>query len=204
MLKHACLAMAALAITSPAVLAEKPGAGVGVIEVKGPTGGAVAQVVEIEAVVTAIDKKNRKVTVKGPRGRDVELAAGEEVRNFDQIKVGDMIKLKYYEAISLQLEKAPGAKPGITVVEEGKRAKPNDKPGAAVRSKVTVIGTVTAIDGNAQTVTVKGPRGNEVDIKVQDREKLKNVKIDDLVKATYTEALAISVSTPAKDDAKKK
>lgn len=204
MRKQMYLVFAALAVASTPILAEKPGAGVGVVEVSGPTGKAVAQIEEIEAVVTAIDKVNRELTLKGPRGRSVELAVGEEVRNFDQIKVGDMIKLKYYEAISLQLEKAPGAKPGITVVEEGKRAKPNDKPGAAVRSKVTVIGTVTAIDGNAQTVTVKGPRGNEVDIKVQDREKLKNVKIDDLVKATYTEALAISVSTPAKDDAKKK
>jgi len=63
-------------------------------------------------------------------------------------------------------------------------------------SQTTIVGTVTAIDGKTQLVTVRGPQGNEVDLKVQDPAKLKNVKIGDLVKATYTEALAISVTTP--------
>jgi hypothetical protein len=47
-------------------------------------------------------------------------------------------------------------------------------------------------------VTVRGPEGNEVDIKVEDPAKLRNVKTGDLVRATYTEAMAISVSAPEK------
>jgi hypothetical protein len=112
------LVFAALAASSSVALAEKPSAGAIVVEAKGPTGGAVAQAVEIQATVTAIDKKKRTVTVKGPKGRTAELAVSEEVKNLDQVKVGDMLKLKYYEALSLQLDKAPGAKPGVTVTEE--------------------------------------------------------------------------------------
>lgn len=202
MKKHVCLVVAALAAASSVALAaDKPAAGAAIIEAKGPTGGAVAGVVEIEATVTAIDKEKRTVTVKGPK-RTAVIAVSEEARNFDQIKVGDMVKLKYVEAISLQLDKAPGAKPGMVVTEEMVRAKKGEKPSGAVQRKVTVVGTVTAIDEKAQLVTVKGPEGNEVDIKVQDAAKLKNVKTGDLVKATYTEALVVSVTTPAKEPAK--
>jgi hypothetical protein len=204
MRKQMCLIFAALAAASTTVLAEKPGAEAVVVEAKGPTGGAVAQAVEIEATVTAIDKEKRTVTVKGPRGKSAVLAVGKEARNFDQVKVGDMVKLKYYEALSLQLDKAPGAKPGITVEEEVARAKKGEKPAGGIQRTVTIVGTVTAVDEKAQLVTVKGPQGNEADIKVQDAAKLKSVKVGDLVKARYTEALVISVDTPAKAEAKKK
>jgi hypothetical protein len=154
--------------------------------------------VEIQATVTAIDKAKRTVTVKGPRGNTKTLTVGKEARNFDQVKVGDTVTLTYVEALTIALEKAEGAKPGKTVTEELKRAAPGEKPGGQLTSQTTVVGTVTAIDRKTQMVTVRGPGGNEVDLKVQDPAKLKNVKTGDLVRATYTEAMAISVSTPAK------
>lgn len=198
------LVLAALAAVSTGAMAEKPSASAVAVEAKGPTGAAVAQAVEVQVTVTAIDRDKRTVTVKGPKGNSTELAVSDEVKNLDKVKVGDTIKLKYYEAISLQLDKAPGAKPGIVVTEELVRAKGGDKPAGAVQRKVTVVGTVTAIDEKAQLVTVRGPKGNEIDIKVQDPAKLKNVKTGDLVKATYTEALVVSVAAPAKEEPKKK
>jgi len=154
--------------------------------------------VEVQVTVTAIDKAMRTVTVKGPRGKTKTLKIGKEARNFDQVKVGDMITVTYIEALTLRLEKAEGAKPGRTVTEEIKRAAPGEKPGGELTSQVTIVGTVTAIDAKTQLVTVRGPEGNEVDLKVEDPAKLKSLKAGDLVKATYTEALAISVSAPAK------
>ena len=193
------LIFAALAAVSTSSMAQKPGASAVAVEAKTPTGGAVAQAVEIEATVTAIDKEKRTVTVKGPKGRSAELSVSDEVKNLDKVKIGDTIKLKYYEALSLQLDKAPGAKPGITITEEMVRAKGTEKPAGGVQRKVTVVGTVTAVDEAAQLVTVRGPKGNEVDIKVQDPAKFKIVKTGDLVKATYTEALVVSVAAPAKE-----
>ena len=198
------LVFAALAAVSAVAQAEKPSASATVIEAKGPTGRAVAGVVEIQATVTAIDREKRTVTLKGPKGNSKVFPVSDEVKNLDQVKVGDTVKLKHYEAVSLQLDKAPGAKPGISVTEELVRAKGGEKPAGAMQRNVTVVGTVTAIDEAAQLVSVRGPQGNEVDIKVQDPAKLKNVKTGDLVKATYTEALVISVTAPAKEEAKKK
>jgi len=197
-IKSMVILAAALAAAPSVVLAEKPGAQAVVVEAKGPAGAGIGQAVEIQATVTAIDKAKRTVTVKGPRGKTKTLTVGKEARNFDQVKVGDMITLTYMEAITLSLEKAEGAKPGKTVTEELKRAAPGEKPAGVMSSQTTIVGTVTAIDAKTQLVTVRGPEGNEVDIKVEDPAKLKNVKTGDLVKATYTEALAISVTTPAK------
>jgi Cu/Ag efflux protein CusF len=196
--------LAALAVASSPAWAQAPRAEAVAIEAKGETGGIIAQAVVIQATVTAIDKANRVVTVKGPDGKTRTFKVGEEARNFNQAEVGDILTLKYQEALALQLEKAPGAKPGMSVSEEMSRAKAGDKPGGMVQRTVTVVGTVTAIDTKAQRVTVRGPEGNELDIKVQDPAKLKNVKTGDLVSATYTEALVISVTTPAKAGATKK
>jgi Cu/Ag efflux protein CusF len=196
--------LAVLAVASSPAWAQAPKAEAIAIEAKGETGGMVAQVVEFQATVTAIDKVNRVVTLKGPDGKLRTFKVGEEARNFNQAEVGDILTLKYQEALALQLEKTPGAKPGKSVSEEMTRAKAGDKPGGMAQRTVTVVGTVTAIDMKTQRVTVRGPEGNELDIKVQDPAKLKKVKTGDLVSAMYTEALVISVATPAKADAMKK
>jgi len=194
--KSLVIVLTALAAAPSVVLAQQPGAQAVMVEAKGPTGAGVAQAVEIQATVTAVDKAKRTVTVKGPQGKLRTFAVGKEARNFDQVKVGDLVTLTYAEAVTVSLEKAAGAKPGVTVTEDLKRAEPGAKPGGVMTSQTSIVGTVTAIDTKTQLVTVRGPEGNEVDLKVQDPAKLKNVKIGDLVKATYTEALAISVTTP--------
>jgi hypothetical protein len=190
---------AALTIPSTAVLAaDKPSAEAIVVQGKSATGGGVGHAVEIQVIVTAVDKAKRTVTIKGPQGKTRVLAVGEDVRNFDQVKVGDTITIGYLEALVINLEKAKGATPGKVVTEDLKRAKPGEKPGGVATRQVTIVGTVTAIDEISQLVTVRGPEGNELDIKVQDPAKLKNVKTGDLVKATYTEALIIAVTAPKK------
>jgi hypothetical protein len=197
-IKSQLILVAALAAAPSVVLAEKPGAQGVLMEAKGPTGAGMGQAVEIEATVTAIDKAKRTVTVKGPGGKTKTLTVGKEARNFDQVKVGDTVTLTYLEALTIALEKAEGAKPGKTVTETLERAAPGEKPAGVMSSQTTVVGTVTAIDAKTGMVTVRGPEGNEVDIKVEDPAKLRNVKTGDLVRATYTEAMAISVSAPEK------
>lgn len=53
-----------------------------------------------------------------------------------------------------------------------------------------------AIDPKKTFVTLKGPQGKVVDVKVRDPKNLENVKVGDQVAITYTEALAISVEKP--------
>jgi Cu/Ag efflux protein CusF len=75
------------------------------------------------------------------------------------------------------------------------------KPGATRRPKVvdaavvTVRGTVEAIDTEAKTVTLKGPK-RSLTLPVRDPKKLETIKVGDPVVAKYYEALAIEVKKP--------
>jgi hypothetical protein len=199
------LTFAALAVVSSSAFAEKPAAEAAVVEVKGEAGRAVAAEVEIQATIVVLDPKTRNVVVRLQDGTTRSFTVSEEARNLDQAKVGDILTLRYLEALALKLEKAPGAKPGKTVSETVSRAKEGDKPGGTMRRTVTVVGTVSAVDEKGGVVTVVGPEDGVVDIKVQDPAKLAEAKVKkgDLVRATFTEALVVSVSPPAKAGATK-
>jgi len=67
------------------------------------------------------------------------------------------------------------------------------KPAAAQVKSVKVHGTIAAVDKDAKTITLKGPKGRMVTLDVQDPQKLDAVKVGDPVVATYYEAVAIAV-----------
>ena len=149
----------------------------------------------------AIDKATRTVTLKGPQ-RTVDVVCGDEVRNFDQIRVGDNVVVKYVEALTLELKKTKApldAKGEAAAV----RAAPGARPAGAVGREITVLADVVAVDPKKSIISLKGPRGNVYDLKVQNKDHFKVVKKGDQVEAVYTEALAIAV-TPAPKAAGKK
>ena len=145
------------------------------------------------AVIVAIDATNRIVTLKTAKGHILEVVAGPEVKNFDQLKVGQKVKAGYSESLSLELKKG-GGKP-LTITETGGAASAaaGAKPGAAGARQVTVLADVVKVDTKAHLVTLKGPGGNSVDLHVEDPEQLKNIKKGDQVEAVYTEAVAVTV-----------
>jgi Cu/Ag efflux protein CusF len=195
-MKKIVLVVAALVATAALpTLAQTPPVA-GAMKATAPGKGVAANVVEITAVVEAIDKANRTVTLKGPKGNLNTVAAGPEVRNFDQIKVGDQVAVRYVEALSLELKKGGTAPVSRTEREASGTAKKGDKPAAEAGREVHVVANVVAVDAATKMVTLRGPR-QTVDLKISDPEQLKLIKVGDQVEATYTEAVAISVE-PAK------
>lgn len=188
----AAAVVSALAVTQPAiaqtsdvVVASKPGA------------AGIAQTVEFSASITAIDKASRTITLKGPKGDEVKVVAGPEVKNFDQLKVGDTVQTKYLESLVLELKKGGGL-PVVKTEQSGvASAKPGEKPAAVGGRQVKVVGNVTKVDAASQTVTVKGPE-RTVDLKVRNPEQFKLIAVGDQIEATYTEAMAVSVTPAAK------
>jgi hypothetical protein len=196
------LALIASALAATA-LAQPTGPTAGAVVASEPGKAVVASAVEISAQVVGIDKAARTVTLKGPKGNVVDVVAGAEVRNFDQIKVGDLVVARYVEALTLELKKTKVAAGDVKVREEAAKAKPGEKPAAAGARQVTVIADVVAVDPVKSTITLKGPKGKEVTLNVQNPEQFKVVKKGDQVEATYTEALALSVEPAPKAAAKK-
>lgn len=148
----------------------------------------------VEAVVEAIDQKTRKVTLKGPRGKSYTLTAGDEVRNFSQVEVGDKVVLEIIEAVEIQVFAADKAEPGTAAGVVADRAKLGEKPGVAVVEQLVVVSTVEKIDRDNSLATLKDADGMSHTVKVKDTEALKKVVVGDRVMITYTEAVAIVVT----------
>ncbi|SAK49958.1 hypothetical protein AWB78_01044 [Caballeronia calidae] len=163
---------------------------------KGTGKAAVVGTTKFTATIVAIDPATRTVTLKDKRGKVVELEVGEEARNFDQLKVGDVVATEYKEAMSLSLSKTSGPRSASQRQIE-QRAAPGAKPGGTIGREITIMADVVNVDAKAQTVTLKGPQGNKVDVIVEDPAQLKNIHKGDQVEVVYTEALAISVTPGA-------
>lgn len=149
--------------------------------------------IEVHATVTKVDKKNRKVTIKGPDGHTETIHVGPEVQNFDQIDPGDEIRAVYFESVAFDV-KVPGkAEPGVTIAEGADTAEPGAKPGAMGARMVTITATIEKISRDPDSVTLRGPEGGLRKIAVKDPKHLKNVEVGDLVELMYTQAVAVTV-----------
>jgi hypothetical protein len=178
--------------------AQQPAATGGTVVASEPGRATIARAAELSAQVVGLDKATRTVTLKGPKGKVVDIVAGDEVKNFDQIKLGDFVVARYVQALTLELRKTRVEGREITERQEAVRAKPGEQPAAAVARQVTALADVIGVDPKKKTITLKGPRGNVVDLEVQNPEQFKVVKKGDQVEVTYTEALALSVEPAPK------
>ena len=181
----AALALPASAQTSEVIAGKAPGA------------AGVARTIDVEATITHVDAKTREVTLKGPQGNEVVVVAGPEVKNFAQLKAGQTVALQYVESLVLELKKGGGAPVARTERSGVARAKPGEMPAGIGGRQVTVVGDVVGLDPATQTVTVRGPR-RTVELDVRDPEQFKLIALGDQIEATYTEAVAISVSSAKK------
>jgi hypothetical protein len=178
--------------------AQKPDVTGGAVVASEPGKAVIARAAEISAQIVAIDKATRTLTLKGPKGKVVDVVAGDEVKNFAQINVGDFVMVRFLQSLSLELQKTKSGAAGISQHEVAAQAKPGDRPAAAAAREVRAIAKVTAIDQKAKTISLKGPRGNVVTLDVQNPDHFKVVKVGDEVLVVYTEAVAISVEPAPK------
>ena len=125
------------------------------------------------------------------------------MRNFDQIKVGDTLTIKYLQALALELKKDGKAVVGRSDVKSLERSDPGKKPGGTATREITVVADVVNVDAQKKVVSVKNDKGEIIDLNIRDPEQLKLVKKGDQIQATYTEAVAIVMDpAPAKAPAK--
>jgi len=153
-----------------------------------------SETVKMTATVVLIDLASRDVVLIDSQGKMHKINVSDQVRNLDQVKVGDKVYAEYTEAISLQLKKrgSPDVPPA-SAEQAIIRSPTGMKPGGVVGRKVTALATVVAVNPKKQFVTLRGPLGNEYDVQVLDPARLKAVNKGDEVEVVYTEALAISV-----------
>ncbi|HUL18659.1 MAG TPA: hypothetical protein VLV29_05270 [Steroidobacteraceae bacterium] len=124
------------------------------------------------------------------------LRAGPEVRNFNQIKVGDTVTVTYYMAIAAQLT-PKGAAPIPQQMAVGTaRALPGERPAGGLGTTVVETVTIQSVDKEANTVTFLRQDGTVDTASVHSSEGrtfIAGLHSGDQVDVALSEAVAISV-----------
>jgi len=106
------------------------------------------------------------------------------------------VEVEYYESVAL-FARLPDGEPASEVKVSAARTPLGEKPGGGVAETITMKATVEAIDYDTRMVVLRGPEGNTLTTKVDDRVKRFNdVKLGDEIVVQYTRAFAISVREP--------
>lgn len=156
-------------------------------------------VLSVTGVITAVDAANRIVSIKGPRGDINDLRVDPAVRNLEQVKVGDRVRLSYRVGIALALVKGGDGIRERVETDAAAVAAKGARPGAVVGTRTTIVANVFAVDRKKGIATLRGPSGQLVDVRVRDPKVLREVKVGDQVVANITESVALSVRpAPAK------
>ncbi len=153
--------------------------------------------VQFQGKFKSVDAKTRKVVVVGPEGREFEAILGDNIKNFNQIKVGDIVTLSITKVIVSDVKVVSN---GIKEREEKQtfsRAQAGEKPAGMIEHQVRIVADVVAIEAKTNIVTLKGPT-KTVQVAVGP-EIIKGIKVGNQIEAVITQNIAIQVTAaPAK------
>ena len=123
------------------------------------------------------------------------VKCGPQVRNFDQIHVGDQVKATVAEQLVIYMAKdqPPADQSQSTLMA---RAPEGAKPGALVANTVQFVAKVTAIDLKHHKATLEFPDGTSSTVAVRKDVDLTQRHVGEDVVIRSTQAMAISVEKP--------
>lgn len=150
----------------------------------------------ITANIESVDRTARAILLSGPQGGLVTIHAGPDIRNFDQLKAGQRVKIMFREAWAAEIVPpgTPGGAPSaaMAAARAPQGAMPAGAVGAQLKTRVTIQSvdpansrvTFLRPDGKVRTVTARRAVGQQF---------VSTLRPGDQVEVTYTEAVAVSV-----------
>ncbi len=164
------------------------------VSLKTPTQVAYAGGAQVQGKIKEIHKGDRVVVVSGFDGQELAFHCGEDVLNFENIAIGDIVTVNHVRAVALELRKTSNN--GIRESAESvhsERANLGEKPAILVRYKIHVVANVVDMNAAKGSATIKGPR-RQVELAIQDKQRLEGVKIGDTVEAEFLEEYLVAVT----------
>ena len=162
---------------------------------EGVPGGVVVETVEIHARVVSIDHDERTAVLVDSEGVEHEIRVGPEAVNFGQVEKGDMVTAVLARELIIGLadegeEPSDGAAGLVALAPEGAA------PGGVMARAVRVTGTVTAIDHEAHTATLRFADGSSRTFPVRPDVDLRKHSVGEAVTFQVTESIALDVFEP--------
>ena len=170
-------------------------AGTATVFVEGVPGGVIVNTVEINAKVIEIDHVKRVATLEDEKGETFTAKAGPKAVNFDQVNVGDTVRVALTEELVVFVDE-DGVEPSSSMSAAAKTAEKGEKPGGIMAQTRQVTGTVTEIDQQNRKVTLDFGDGRKRAFPVREDIDLAKQKVGDKVVFSYTETIAVSVEKP--------
>lgn len=159
---------------------------------EGVPGGALTETEELVATIVSIDKKKRTFVVKDEEGHKRTIQAPPEMKNFDQLAVGDKVRAMIaVETLVYVQEPGQGVPDSVTTVAGV--AAPGQKPGAAVLEQVTIKALIFAVNINRHTATLQFEDGTQREVKVRPDVEVSSDYVGKEVMIVITAALATAV-----------
>lgn len=140
------------------------------------------------AVVDRIERPGRVVIFRDPGNVIQSVYVDPSVTIFDDLKVGDIVTVRYIESVIVQLR--PGAKP--TEIRDSTEAARKDQGGQVVQQLKAVV-TVESVDDKGPFVTFRTHDNRRVIRAVSDRRLLDGVGPGDRIEVTFTRERAVSI-----------
>lgn len=161
-----------------------------------PKSVQVSEEITAVAEVTAVERATRVVTLKREDGGLFKLQVGDAARNFEQIAVGDKLRVRYKATLAVSLRPAGETAQAAQGAAGAARTEAGAKPGVGVGMAATVRVKVESLDLARDIVTLSLASGELISHRLatpEGRTFAKGLKIGDIVQLDYSEALALSV-----------
>ncbi|HEY2588001.1 MAG TPA: hypothetical protein VGI81_19815 [Tepidisphaeraceae bacterium] len=158
---------------------------------RGVPGGTFTRTQTATGNVTAVDAKRRLVTLDLPEGVKETVQCGPEVANFDQIRVGDQLRVTVTDEVKVFM--ATTNTPTESGVATIARAPIGAKPSAVVSGSWQTTATVTAIDVPNRRATLQFEDGSSANVRVRDDVDMNQRQVGDKVVIRINETIAIAV-----------
>jgi hypothetical protein len=154
----------------------------------------VVDVVKTTAMVEKIDLAKRKVTLLFDDGKKKTLKVDHSVRNLDQVKVGDHLKLTYAEEIAIRVGKTKETA-GMEDAGLASVAPNGYKPGGVMVETTSLTAKVLSVDPEHHRAVVEEPDGRKKTIKFGKKvTNLDQLQPGETIDMITTEELVIEVT----------
>jgi hypothetical protein len=161
-------------------------------------GGVVLETSKAEFSVESINASDRTVGLRHADGSLSTVECGPEVRNFDQIKIGDRVTATLAESVAVGLIKGDEVPIGAATTSAVVRSPTGAKPSGKIVDTVGFTAKVLSVDIPNRQVILQTADGDSESVKVGPEIDLSNIAPGDHVGVRATRAFAITVKAPEK------
>lgn len=201
-MKLASIALSTLLISSFALAQNDPTAQVNefaktVGGIEAPSCINCSSIIQSMATVEKINKKTREITFKNESGKRSIFKAPTDVRNFNQLKVGDIVTTTVTTFTDIQVTRGALETKSRVIKESLSKARLGSKPGVKMKKVVVDQAKIIDLDYKTKSVTLESMHGM-LTITPHNPEHFRILRVGDIVDAITERTVEINTTAPAK------